>query len=78
MNFAKVFRRHHPPRETVSPIPKTSEKPSFIPHYHHQYSRPFSYHIPTTEQLSSTKPSERPGPDARIVGRCSVFDGGLS
>jgi hypothetical protein len=50
MNFAKVFRRHHP-RES-------SERPSFIDH--HRYTRPFSYHIPTTEQLSPsslTKPS---------------------
>ncbi len=47
MNFAKVFRRHHP-RES-------SERPSFI--HHHRYTRPFSYHIPTTEQLSPTKPS---------------------
>jgi hypothetical protein len=53
MNFAKVFRRNHP-RESSSPVPKTSQRPSLIhhPHHHHQYSRPFSYHIPTTEQLS--------------------------
>jgi hypothetical protein len=49
MNFAKVFRRHHP-RESSSPVPKSSERPPFI--HHHRYTRPFSYHIPTTEQLS--------------------------
>jgi len=52
MNFAKVFRRHHHPRESSSSIPKPSEKPSLRPHHHHQYSRPFSYHIPTAEQLT--------------------------
>jgi hypothetical protein len=49
MNFAKVFRRHHHPRESSPPVPK----PNFLPH-HHQYSRPFSYHIPTTEQITSS------------------------
>jgi hypothetical protein len=45
MNFAKVFRRHHHhPRESTSPVSKST----FLPH-HHQYSRPFSYHIPATE-----------------------------
>lgn len=49
MNFTKVFRRHHP-KQSSSPVRKSSERPSFIPH--HQYSRPFSYHIPSTEQLT--------------------------
>jgi hypothetical protein len=30
------------------------------------------------KQLSSTKPSVRPGPVARMVGRCSALDIGLS
>lgn len=54
MNIAKVFRRHHT-KETNS---KSFNKSSFI---HHQHAaRPFSYHIPPTEQISSTtllKPS---------------------
>jgi hypothetical protein len=50
MNFAKVFRRQQP-RESTSPVQKTPERPSFMPH-HHQYSRPFSYHIPPTEQIT--------------------------
>jgi len=56
MNFAKVFRRHHHhhSRESSSPVSKSSKRPSFIPYHHHQYSRPFSYHIPTTEQLTPT------------------------
>jgi hypothetical protein len=52
MNFAKVFRRQHHPRESSSPVPKSPERPSLIPHHFHQYSRPFSYHIPTSEQLT--------------------------
>ncbi|CAF0847476.1 unnamed protein product [Rotaria sordida] len=50
MNFAKVFRRHHP-KESSSPVQKSFERPSLIHHYH-GYPRPFSYHIPTNEQLS--------------------------
>lgn len=45
MNFAKVFRRQHPKRST------SPEKPSFLPH-HHQYARPFSYHLPAKDQLA--------------------------
>ncbi|CAM4917460.1 unnamed protein product [Rotaria socialis] len=52
MNLAKVFRRHHP-KESTSPVRKTSERPSFI-HPFQGYPRPFSYHIPATEQLSSS------------------------
>jgi len=55
MNIAKVFRRHHHTKETPS---KTFDKSPFI---HHQHTaRPFSYHIPATEQIPSTtllKPS---------------------
>jgi hypothetical protein len=47
MNIAKVFRRH--PRESSSPVPKSSERPSFI---HHHHSRPFSYHIPTPKSVT--------------------------
>ena len=57
MNFAKVFRRHHHSRESHSPTSKPLDKSTFI---HHQYARPFSYHIPTTEQItpvSLLKPS---------------------
>ncbi|CAF0872469.1 unnamed protein product [Adineta steineri] len=51
MNFTKVFRRHQSREATLSNI-KSSERPSLI-HQHHRYNRPFSYHIPKTEQLSS-------------------------
>ncbi len=44
MNFAKVFRRHHRSKEP-------SERPTYLPP-HHQYSRPFSYHMPSTEQFT--------------------------
>ncbi|CAF4609599.1 unnamed protein product [Rotaria sp. Silwood1] len=50
MNFAKVFRRHHS-KESSSPVQKSSERPS-LNNYIHGYPRPFSYHIPTNEQLS--------------------------
>ncbi|CAF2544318.1 unnamed protein product [Rotaria sp. Silwood2] len=50
MNFAKVFRRHHS-KESSSPVQKSFERPS-LNHHFHGYARPFSYHIPTNEQLS--------------------------
>lgn len=59
MNFTKVFRRqhhhhHHPKQSSSSPVRKSTEKPTLQPYHHHQYSRPFSYHIPPTEQLPPT------------------------
>ncbi|CAF1152230.1 unnamed protein product [Adineta ricciae] len=56
MNLAKIFRRHHHhhhTRESTSPVRKPLERSS-VNHDHHRYNRPFSYHIPKTEQ-SSTK-----------------------
>lgn len=53
MNFSKVFRRH-PPKESSSPTPKKMEKPFYIDQNHR--SRPFSYHIPPSEQTPSTIP----------------------
>lgn len=49
MNFSKVFRRHNPKQ--------SSEKTSFT-HNFHGYPRPFSYHIPATEQLSPSSLSK--------------------
>lgn len=50
MNFTKVFRRQHNHKE----VP---DKPSYM--HHHGYPRPFSYHIPPTEQSSPlNKPSQ--------------------
>ena len=49
MNFAKVFRRHHSKESTSAGLKPRGRMP-FIHHYH-GYLRPFSYHIPATEQV---------------------------
>lgn len=54
MNLAKVFRRQHPKQTPSSPVRKSPDKSSFFPHHHHQYARPFSYHIPSKDQLPSS------------------------
>lgn len=50
MNFSKVFRRH-PPKDSLSTTSKTPDQS-----LHTRYPRPFSYHIPTSEQTPSTIP----------------------
>ena len=48
MNFSKVFRRHQQPKQSTG---KSPDQPFFI-QPHHRYPRPFSYHIPASEQVS--------------------------
>lgn len=73
MNLAKVFRRHQP-KESPSPNPKKSEKSPFI-HPFHGYPRPFSYHIPPTEQLSPLSLTKTPNRVLYRIGLSS--DSGL-